>query len=169
MLASLSNFWMFSFFFFLILLMFIFERECARGGRAERGRHRIPSRLQALSCQHRARCRAQTHKPWDHDLSQSRLVNRMSHPGTPKSQTLNWLSHPGAQNGIFLKKDITEIFTSNRRFALALENGKTGPCPFIVSPLGVSHSAEAPNQSFFLLLLHSLQGHAHGSPHYSFL
>ena len=40
------------------------EREgerMSRGG-AERGRHRIQSRLQALGCQHRARCGAQTHE-----------------------------------------------------------------------------------------------------------
>ena len=53
----------------------------------ERGRHRIRSRLQALSCQHRARCGAQTHGPRDHDLS--------------RSWTLNWLSHPGAPVNLF--------------------------------------------------------------------
>ena len=50
----------------------------------ERGRHRIRSRFQALSCQHRARHGAQTHEPWDHDLSRSRKLNRLSHPGTPR-------------------------------------------------------------------------------------
>ena len=53
--------------------MFIFDRERETehewGRGRERGRHRIGSRLQALSCQHRARPRAQTHKPRDHDLS----------------------------------------------------------------------------------------------------
>ena len=73
--------------------MFIFwerDRETGhkwRRGR-ERGRHRIWSRLQAPSCQYRARCGARTHKPWDGDLSQS--------------QTLNWLSHPGVQVYSFL-------------------------------------------------------------------
>ena len=41
-------------------LMFIFERwrktEHEQGRGRERGRHRIQSRLQSLSCQHRARC-----------------------------------------------------------------------------------------------------------------
>ena len=44
-------------------LMFIFERETEgewEWGR-ERGRHRIGSRLQAPSCQHRARRGARTH------------------------------------------------------------------------------------------------------------
>ena len=27
---------------------------------------------------------ARTHEPWDHDLSQSRTLNRLSHPGTPR-------------------------------------------------------------------------------------
>ena len=41
------------------------------------------SRLQALSCQYKARCGAQTHKPRDHDLSRSEMLNRLSHPGAP--------------------------------------------------------------------------------------
>ena len=53
------------------------------GGGLERGRHRIWNRLQALSCQHRAPCRAWTPGPWDHDPSRSRPLNRLSHPGTP--------------------------------------------------------------------------------------
>ena len=54
----------------------------SRGGsEREKGRHRIPSRLQALSCQHRARCGAQIHRPRDHDLSQSWTL---SHPGAPR-------------------------------------------------------------------------------------
>ena len=68
------------------LLMFICfwerETECEQGRCRERGRHRIWSRLQSLSCHHRTWLRAQTHKPWDYDVSQS--------------LTLNWLSHPGA-------------------------------------------------------------------------
>ena len=49
----------------------------------EGGRHRIKSRLQALNCQHRAWCKAQTHEPWDHDLSRSQTLNQLSHPGAP--------------------------------------------------------------------------------------
>ena len=49
------------------------EHEWVRG--RERGRHRIRSRLLALSCQHRARCGARSHKPWDHDLWWSWLLN----------------------------------------------------------------------------------------------
>ena len=48
--------------------LFLRERERERG--REKGRHRIWSRLQALSCQHRARHWTRTHEPWDHDLSQ---------------------------------------------------------------------------------------------------
>ena len=40
--------------------LFIFERQSTGRGR-EKGRHRIRSRLQAPSCQHRAWCRARTH------------------------------------------------------------------------------------------------------------
>ena len=60
------------------------------GGGAEREGDRIWSRLQALSCQHRARCGAQTHELWDHDLGQSQTLNQLSHPGAPsKTHSLN--------------------------------------------------------------------------------
>ena len=59
--------------YFFNVLMFIFEGETEheQGRGRERGRHRIQSRLQALSLQHRARHGAWTHRPWDHDLSWS--------------------------------------------------------------------------------------------------
>ena len=64
--------------------MFIFERMRERerekerenmSGGGPRRRQRIGSRLQAPSCQHRARRGARTHKPRDHDLSWSRTLN----------------------------------------------------------------------------------------------
>ena len=78
----------------LIFLMFIYfwqrERQnMSRGGAERGGRHRIWSGLQALSCQHRAWHRAQTHRVWDHDLSWSRTLNRLSHPGAPKMKCFN--------------------------------------------------------------------------------
>ena len=74
--------------FLKIFLTFIhFERqretECKLEWGRERGRHRIQSRLQALSGQHRARRGARTRGPRDRDLSQSRTPNRPSHPGAP--------------------------------------------------------------------------------------
>ena len=39
--------------------------------------------VQALSCQHTARLGAQTHEPWDHDLSQSWMPNQLTHPHAP--------------------------------------------------------------------------------------
>ena len=78
----------------VFFLMFIFDRERERerarmsGGGAERGRHRIWSRLQAPSCQHRARCGAPTHEPWDHDLSRSQKLNQLSHPGAPRGDCI---------------------------------------------------------------------------------
>ena len=67
--------------------MFIFERERDRvwagEGQREKGRHRIQSSLQVLSCQHRARHGARTHELWDHDLSWSWMLNLLSHLGAP--------------------------------------------------------------------------------------
>ena len=71
------------FFFLFFLNVFIYIEGERRGGEEQRGRHRIQCRLQSLNCQHRARCGAQTHELWDHDLSQGRTLNRLSHPGTP--------------------------------------------------------------------------------------
>ena len=69
--------------FFLNAYLFLRERQGASREGAERWRHRIWSRLQALSCQHRARHGARTRETWDHDLSQSWTLNRLSHPGAP--------------------------------------------------------------------------------------
>ena len=67
------------FYYFFIFLMFIYfwerETEHKQGRGRETGRHRIQSRLQALSCLHRAPCGARTHELWDHDLSQSLTLN----------------------------------------------------------------------------------------------
>ena len=65
------------------------ETESERGRGRERGRHRIQSRLQALSRQHRAWRGAWTHRPKDHDLSWSRTLNLLSHPGTPQTLLIN--------------------------------------------------------------------------------
>ena len=71
------------FYFYLFL-----EDRCKQGKGRERGRHRIWSGLQALNCQHRDRRGARTLGPWDHDLSRSPMLNRLSHPGAPKSALL---------------------------------------------------------------------------------
>ena len=79
------------FFFFLNVYFWDRERQSMNGGRSERGRHRIRNRLQALSCQHRAWRGARTHGPQDHDLSRSRPLNRLSHPGTPVVVVLKYI------------------------------------------------------------------------------
>ena len=83
------------FFFFLIFFnVYLFwgqretEHEWGRG--RERGRHRIGSRLQALSHQPRAWRGARTPGPRDRDLSWS--------------WTLNWLSHAGVGTGVFKRR-----------------------------------------------------------------
>ena len=75
--------------FFLNFLMFIYFWETKRmsGGGREKEREgdtesKAGSRLQAVSTEP-SRCGAQTHEPWGHDLSQSRTLNPLSHPGAP--------------------------------------------------------------------------------------
>ena len=83
---------LFSFNFFVTLIYFEGDRE--QVGEGQRARERERDRdgdtesetgsIQALSCQHRAGSGAQTHGLRDHDLSQSRTLNQLSHPGVPK-------------------------------------------------------------------------------------
>ena len=59
--------------YFSLSFKFIYferDRDCMSEGGAERGRERENPK-QALHCQHRARCRVQTHKLRDGDLSQN--------------------------------------------------------------------------------------------------
>ena len=66
--------------FFTSIYFWETERETEHKNRKGReiGRHRMGSRLQAMSCQHRAWCGARTHRLQDYDLS--------------RSQTLNWVT-----------------------------------------------------------------------------
>ena len=103
----------FLFIFYLFLTFYLFlrqrETEHERGRGGERGRHRIGSRLQALSHQPRARRRAWTHGPRDRDLSWSRTLNRLTHPGTPKLVNLRefnihwgWVWGAYVEGGLYL-------------------------------------------------------------------
>ena len=68
----------------LLNVYLFFERESTSGEGTERNRDtESEAGCKALSCQQRARCRAWTHKPWDHDLSWSWTFNQLSHPGAP--------------------------------------------------------------------------------------
>ena len=68
--------------------MFIYfgdrERQSMSPGGAERERE-TQNQKQAPGSELSARSltRGSTHKPWDHDLSRSRSLNRLSHPGAP--------------------------------------------------------------------------------------
>ena len=75
----------FNFFFLTFIHFWELERErqIMRERGRETGRHRIPSRLQALSHQHSARHGARTHGLQNHDRSWSRTLNRLRHPGAP--------------------------------------------------------------------------------------
>ena len=82
------------FYFLIFMFVYFWEIETqslyhrVSWGGAERDGNKTRSRLQALSCQHRAWCGAQTHTLRDHDLSRSRPPNRLSHPGDPKAHIL---------------------------------------------------------------------------------
>ena len=77
--------WVWQYFLFFCLFIYFWERqtECEWGRGREGGRHRIPSRLQALSCQHRGRLGAWIYEPRDYDLSWSQTLNWPSHPEAP--------------------------------------------------------------------------------------
>ena len=64
------------------------DREWMGERQRERGRHRIQSRLQAPSSKLAAQSlmRAETRKPWDHDLSWSQVLNQPNHSGASKSR-----------------------------------------------------------------------------------
>ena len=76
----------FCFKIFFNIYFWEWETQCEQRRGRERGRHRIWSRLQALSYQHRAWCGAWTHEPRDHDLSWSLELNGLNHPGAPHSE-----------------------------------------------------------------------------------
>ena len=79
-LLHISGFYIFILFFFFYLQWFFqclfiyFEKEKEREHKWRRSREREGERekpKQTLHCQHSALCGAQSHKPWDHDLSQN--------------------------------------------------------------------------------------------------
>ena len=76
---------------FLYFILYLREREREREGEGQRDGDRSWSRLQALSCEHRARCGAWTNEQWDRNLSRSWTLNRLSHPGTPTYVFMDFL------------------------------------------------------------------------------
>ena len=68
------------------------ERQSLNGEGAEREGDTDLKQAQALSCQPRAWRRARTHGPWDCDLSWSRMLNQLSHPGAPEITNLGRFS-----------------------------------------------------------------------------
>ena len=114
---------LFFFFNFLFLHLFIFERqsetEHKQGTGRERRRHRIWSRLQAPSYQHRAWRGARTHKPSDHDLSPSRMHN---HWATQAPPLLNLTTDDCISNNLILQVT-TKAPLSHSLCALKQTNG----------------------------------------------
>ena len=73
-------------FFKLIFNVYLFlkERQNVKGGGAERERDTESEAGSRLLAVHTGpKHGAQTHKPRNHDLSQSQKLNQLSHPGTP--------------------------------------------------------------------------------------
>ena len=105
--------------------MFIFgKRQSTSGEGAERGGYRIWSKLQALSCQHRDWCGAQTHEPWDRDLSRGQMLNLPSQQDTP----------PGLVLKEYLRQQMTYSHIGWRCFVNHLKLNiahKTGMVPYV--------------------------------------
>ena len=93
--------WLSVFFFFFNVYLFLGQRETEheRGRGRERGRHRIGSRLQALSRQPRAQRGARTHGPRDRDLAEvGRLTDCAAQAPLAVclyGRTVFWLLSPG--------------------------------------------------------------------------
>ena len=68
------------------------RQNMSRGGAEREGDTESEARLQALSCQHRARRGARTQEPWDRDASRSQILNQLSHPGAPKEAMISMRS-----------------------------------------------------------------------------
>ena len=104
---------------FFLMFLFIFETETEHewGRGRERGRHRIGSRLQAVSHQPRAWRGAPTHGPQDHDLSWSQTLNRLSHPGAPIPWVLkiiiNFIWYTCLQLMCIVKAVLTFVWRNN--------------------------------------------------------
>ena len=110
--------------------------ECEWGRDRKRGRHRVGSRLQAPSHQHRARCGAQTHEPGDRDPSRSRTLNLVSHPGAPRPLTSSSNTH-------------TKVCT---RLAHS--------CTRITSPIP-THQSHSHEDTSYVSTTHTIYTHAH--------
>ena len=116
--------------------MFIFERESMQAGEGqrERGRHRTPSRLQALSYQHKARCGAWTHKPWDHDLSRSQTLNQLTTQAPQFSSILSSVFPLPPLHLLSLSSEVTHC---------SLCSSNSLPSPVLFSVPGMPPSAAA--------------------------
>ena len=64
----------------ILFFSWLFLRELKQGRSRVRG---TEDPKQVLHGQQRARCGARTHKPRDHELSRSQMLNQLSHPGAP--------------------------------------------------------------------------------------
>ena len=76
---------------FFNVYSFLRDRERqSMSGKGQREREtQNPKQAPGLSCQHIAQRGARTHEPRDHDLGQSQVLNRLSHPGAPPPYFLN--------------------------------------------------------------------------------
>lgn len=77
---------------FIFMYSFEREREHKQGDGRGRGRSKLPAEQGVL-------CRAPSQDPWDHDLSQRPMLNRLSQPGAPSLSFLLYLviATPGGQ------------------------------------------------------------------------
>ena len=69
------------------LFVYLFRERDSKHIGAGKGERENPKK--SPHGQHRAQRGARTHRPWDHDLSWSRPLNRLSHPGAPLPQIFN--------------------------------------------------------------------------------
>ena len=89
-----------------MFILFLREREHKMGKDRERGTQNLQQAPVYLSFPHRAQCGTQTCEPWDQDLSWSRLLNWLSHPGAPKTENFKTPTNTHTQSTNHQSDDI---------------------------------------------------------------
>ena len=119
------------------------ETECERGRGREKGRHRIWSRLQARSCQHRAWRGAWTHELWD---QKPELKSDSQPTEPPRCPRHNFLFKKSSNFKVFLKN--VYLFLKEREKQGAREGQRERETQNLKQAPGSELSAQSPTRTW---------------------